>query len=110
MSLPMIETKDRSERAGDRERLKQIIGVLEAHEIQKGITPEKLCAIIVDLGPTFIKLGQILSMRSDILPKAYCEALTSLQSDVAPMPFDEVTEIVERAFGRPMDELFESFS
>ena len=71
----------RNENRGEnRQRLLEIMEVMRRHEIVKGITPEKLCAIIEELGPTFIKLGQILSMRSDILPAAYCDALKKLRS------------------------------
>lgn len=96
-------------RSDNRQRLMEIVEVVRRHEITKGITPDKLCAIIEELGPTFIKLGQILSMRSDILPKAYCEALTRLRSDVAPMPFEQVKALIENAYGRPLEEVFSSF-
>ena len=97
-------------RSENRQRLMEIMEVVRRHEIIKdGLTPEKLCAIIEELGPTFIKLGQILSMRSDILPKAYCEALTRLRSDVTPMPFEQVKTLVENAYGRPLEEVFSSF-
>lgn len=48
-------------------------------------------------------------MRSDILPKEYCEALKKLRSSVAPMPYSQVVSIVERSYGRPMSEVFSSF-
>ena len=96
-------------RSDNRQRLMEIVEVVRRHEIGKGVTPDKLCAIIEELGPTFIKLGQILSMRSDILPKAYCEALTRLRSDVAPMPFEQVQALIENAYGRPLEEIFSSF-
>ena len=96
-------------RSDNRQRLMEIVEVVRRHEITKGITPDKLCAIIEELGPTFIKLGQILSMRSDILPKTYCEALTRLRSDVAPMPFEQVKNQIENAYGRPLEEVFSSF-
>ena len=88
---------DREQRGEQRKRLNEIVEVLRRNEITKGISPEKLCAIIEELGPTFIKLGQILSMRSDFLPKAYCDALTRLRTDVQPMPFEQVVSIVESA-------------
>ena len=53
-------------------RLKEILQVLARHDIVKGMTPEKLRNIVEDLGPTFVKLGQIMSMRQDMLPAAYC--------------------------------------
>ena len=66
-------------------RLMEIIGVLQKHNAIRGITPEKLRLIVEDLGPTFVKLGQMLSMRADLLPPAYCEELQKLRSDVSPM-------------------------
>ena len=98
-----------SERLENRERLGEMIEVLRRNEITKGISPEKLCAIIEELGPTFIKLGQILSMRSDFLPKAYCDALTRLRTDVQPMPYEQVVSIVESAYGQKLDEVFNRF-
>lgn len=71
-------------RGENRQRLMEIMEVVRRHDITRGMSPEKLCAIIEELGPTFIKLGQILSMRSDFLPKEYCEALKKLRSDVSP--------------------------
>ena len=73
------------ERAGS--RLGEILQVLRKHQISKGLTPVRLREILEDLGPTYIKLGQILSMRSDILPKAICDELMHLQNEVTPMPF-----------------------
>ncbi len=74
-----------------------------------GITPEKLRAILEDLGPTFVKLGQLLSMRTDLLPMPYCQELQKLRSDVKPMPMDEVTRVVEASLGIPLAEAFLSF-
>ena len=89
-----------------KERLKEMTGVLRKHNITRGVSPEKLRLILEDLGPTFIKLGQIMSMHSDILPKRYCDELMRLCSDVAPMPFSEVESVLRMAYGCPWNEIF----
>ena len=96
-------------RTDQRKRFAQIIEVLRRNEISKGITPDKLAVIMEELGPTFIKLGQILSMRSDFLPQEYCNALVHLQTHVEPMPFEQVKSILEDAFGRPLQDVFSFF-
>ena len=96
-------------RADNRHRLREILAVFARHGILRGLTPVKLRLIIQDLGPTFVKLGQILSMRQDMLPAEYCQELTLLRADVSPMPFGEVKEVVEAEYGVPMKSLFLSF-
>ena len=87
-------------------RLREITRVLHAHGISRGVTPVKLREILEDLGPTFIKIGQLLSMRSDILPREYCDELTKLTSDVPAMPYEEVIRVIEDSYGRPCGEVF----
>jgi len=72
-------------------------------------TPERLAAVLRELGPTFVKLGQMLSTRADIIPAAYAEAFQSLQDDVGPIPWEEVEQQILDALGAPPDELFASF-
>lgn len=82
-----------------RGRFREITSVLRKNGITKGMTPEKLRQILEDLGPTYIKLGQIMSTRSDILPKQYCDELMKLRSEVPPMDFSEVEEVINASFG-----------
>ena len=79
------------------------------HQIARGVTPEKLRLILEDLGPTYIKLGQIMSMRSDIFPKKICDEFMRLRSEVTPMPFSEVQEVIEHAYGTALNEVFADF-
>lgn len=62
------------------------------------------------LGPTFIKLGQLLSTRADLLPPAYLDALERLQDNVAPFPFSVVEATIVRELGRPLREAYAEFS
>ena len=61
------------------------------------------------MGPTFVKLGQLLSTRSDLLPPAYTKALSRLQDEVEPFPFGEVREIVEGELGVRLTDAFSAF-
>jgi len=87
-------------------RLKEIITVLRKHNVITGVTPESLKSIFEELGPTCVKVGQILSMQPNILPPEYCKELEKLRSDVAPMSFDTVKSILEGEFGAKLDDLF----
>lgn len=66
--------------------------------------------LLTDLGPTFVKLGQVLSTRSDLLPSDFIEELSELQDNVPPVSFDLVRAQVKDAFGRDLEELFSEFS
>ena len=71
--------------------------------------PEQLRLLIEDLGPTFIKLGQILSTRGDLLPAPYREQLAKLQDSAPPVPGEKIRVIIEEEFGRPVEEVFATF-
>ena len=77
-------------------RLHEIVDILRRSDMIHGVTPQKLRIMLEELGPTFVKLGQIMSMRSDMLPQAYCDELKKLRSGVVPMPFETVEEILAR--------------
>lgn len=93
----------------NKKRLKEIISVLKKYKITKGITAEKCRKIVEELGPTFIKIGQIMSMRTDILPQDYCEELKKLQSNVEPMNYDIVKSIIEETYDMPIEMIFQKF-
>ncbi|MEM7676927.1 MAG: AarF/UbiB family protein [Myxococcota bacterium] len=70
---------------------------------------ERLRLVLQDLGPSFIKLGQILSTRSDLIPEDIVEELAKLQDQVTPLPFDVIRSEVETELGAPLNELFARF-
>jgi ubiquinone biosynthesis protein len=62
-----------------------------------------------ELGPTFIKMGQILSTRPDLLPLEFIEELPKLQDNVPPFPFSDVKRIVEKELQKPLEKIFSDF-
>jgi ubiquinone biosynthesis protein len=84
-----------------------------AHKISK-ISPginsyQRIRLALEKLGPTFIKLGQIMSVRSDFLPKPLIDELKRLQDEVEPVGFEEIRKIVENSLGKSLNEVFVLF-
>ena len=72
-------------------------------------TPEQFVSDLEALGPTFVKIGQALSTRPDMVPPAYLEALERMQDDVAPFPFPQVREVVEQTLEVRLTKAFVEF-
>jgi ubiquinone biosynthesis protein len=70
--------------------------------------PELFVADILELGPLFIKVGQVLSTRPDMLPPQYIAALEKLQENVPPFDFKVVKRIIEEELGKPLSQIFQS--
>lgn len=88
--------RDRREKKGLQEFLAPNFGV-------------RLRRTLDDLGPTFVKFGQVLSTRSDILPESVLSELQKLQDTATPMPAGVAQEIIEEELGAPIEEVFASF-
>ncbi|OGQ34852.1 MAG: 2-polyprenylphenol 6-hydroxylase [Deltaproteobacteria bacterium RIFCSPLOWO2_01_FULL_42_9] len=71
--------------------------------------PERIRMVLEELGPTFIKLGQVASTRADLLPPDWLEELKKLQDAVPPFPFEKVREVVEHGLKAPLHEKFKTF-
>lgn len=71
---------------------------------------EKLVATLAALGPTFIKLAQLLSSRADIFPEPYLSAIGRLQDQVPSVPVDGIIKVVEEELGMPLSEAFDDFN
>ena len=91
---------------------KAVVGLLIERKHPIPIVPVVPSALTCtsELGPTFVKLGQILSTRPDLVPPELCEQLETLQSSVAPIPYEEARSVVEESLGRSIDDVFEDFS
>lgn len=76
----------------------------------RGTPAERFTKLLGELGPTYIKLGQVLSMRSDLLPLEYVRALSTLQDKAPVIPFDQVKKVIEQGLGQPIEALFEELS
>jgi ubiquinone biosynthesis protein len=70
---------------------------------------ERLRLALQDLGPSFVKLGQILSTRGDLLPADVVRELKKLQEDVPPIPVEDVKREIEETLGAPVSEVFATF-
>jgi ubiquinone biosynthesis protein len=113
-------------------RLRQIVQVLAGHGLawivervevpgvgilrslagdseHKQPTPERVCAVFNDLGPTFVKLGQVLSTRDDLIPAAYVEAFQTLQMAVDPVPWEQISAVVQACLNGTPEQLFDEF-
>lgn len=78
-----------------RGRFNEIFAILQKYDYDDGITPEIVASILQDLGPTFVKIGQIASQQSEYIPPEYCDALSKLRSKVAPMDLETVHAQIE---------------
>ena len=91
------------------QRLASILRILHKHHITQGMDPIKLREIIEDLGPTFIKIGQLMSSRQDMFSKRYCDELIKLRASVAPMDPGLVRQILEEEYACKLDQMFSWF-
>ncbi len=73
-------------------------------------TPRRIRMALQELGPTFVKLGQLMSTRADIFPPEYIEEFEKLQDRVPPAPFADIRNLIEAQWGRPLLEVFSDFS
>src|SRR5690349_19342176 len=87
------------------------LGLIGGTALEKTAEPkaEELASDLERLGPTFIKLGQLLSTRGDLLPQTYLQALSRLQDRIAPFPYEEIERIVSSELGGRISKLFLAF-
>lgn len=84
--------------------------VSSTKEISNQTPAERLRHAFEELGPTFVKLGQLLSTRSDILPENFIDEFKKLQDDVQPVSFDLIKKVLEQELGGPIEKRFSTMS
>jgi ubiquinone biosynthesis protein len=87
----------------------QLISRKRREQIEKFTREERVRMALEELGPTFIKLGQLLSTRPDLVPLEYVQELSKLQDEVPPFSYKEVREVVKTETGKFPEDLFQSF-
>lgn len=102
-------SRERNTTLSSKRRLAQIIGILKKHHLSKGIDPVKFRQILEDLGPTFVKIGQIMASRQDMFSQRYCMELVQLRNNVAPMEYNIVKRVIEEEYGCPLEDVFYEF-
>ena len=94
----------------DKTRGAEMISILASHNFYaNGFTPVELRTTLEDLGPTYVKIGQIMSSRPDILPENYCKELEKLRQNVKPLDAEIARAVIEDETGKPIDEVFSEF-
>jgi ubiquinone biosynthesis protein len=87
----------------------EVLNEKELEKAEGGVSPEELANDLEHMGPTFVKLGQLLSSRPDLLPSAYIRALSRLQDKVKPFGYEEVEQTIESELGARISKAFSFF-
>ena len=90
----------------ERRRFKEITKILKKRKITKNLTPQNVRETIEELGPTYVKFGQIMSTREDIIPKEFCDELEKLKENVLPLEFDIVKKVIQEELNCDINEVF----
>ena len=94
--------------SGRRRRIAEIFTLARKYEVWNGLSPVRLRMLLEELGPMFVKMGQILANRSEILPQRYCDELRRLRTEVDPVPYKVVLECLEAEYGQKLGEVFDA--
>ncbi len=89
-------------------RIGEILQIVRHYDIFHGLTPESMRRMLEELGPTFVKAGQILSMRSEILPPSFTRELSKLRTSVEPMDRETVLSALREEYSTPIEDIFDA--
>ncbi len=88
----------------------EIMSIFARHNFYAGgLTPLELRTTLEDLGPTYVKIGQIMSSRTDLLPESYCEELVKLRQNVQPLDPEVARAVIEQETGKRIEDIYSEF-
>ena len=94
----------------EKHRSAEMIAIFARHNFYaNGLTPQELRTTLEDLGPTYVKMGQIMSSRVDLLPPVYCKELEKLRENVKPLDPAVAKAVIEQETGKRIDEIYTEF-
>ena len=106
----MTEQQNVKKVPNNKKRGAEMLAVFARHNFYaNGLTPVELRTTLEDLGPTYVKIGQIMSSRTDMLPKAFCRELEKLRSNVKPLDAADARAVIEQETGKSIDEIYSEF-
>ena len=91
----------------DTKRLVEMVKIMSKYKVARDFTPEKMCEMFKELGPTYVKLGQLLSLHPEVIPVEYCRALQSLRTDASHLVTSQIRDIISDEYGKPWSAVFE---
>lgn len=89
-----------SQSADGKGRIVEVLRIAMKHNVMKGFSPDDLRLCLEELGPTFVKLGQLLASRSEMIPEAHRAELAKLHANCTPVSYERIVESIQRSFGR----------
>lgn len=96
------------EMSADTRRLLEFVKIISKYKVTQNFTPDKLCDMLKELGPTFVKLGQLLSMHPEIIPPEYCKKLEELRTDASKLVTAQIRELISEEYGKPWNSIFKT--
>ena len=106
----MLDPEIKQMKKQEKGRTAEILGVFAKHNFYAtGLTPEELRITLEDLGPTYVKIGQIMSSRVDLLPESYCKELEKLRQNVKELDPALARAVIEQETGKKIEEIYKEF-
>ena len=106
----LLESEIDAFKKREKHRSTEMLAIFARHNFYaNGFTPRELRTTLEDLGPTYVKIGQIMSSRVDLLPKEYCRELEKLRDSVKPLDPAVAKAVIEQETGKKIDEIYSEF-